>query len=422
VLLTGREGADGERSASSPRATATPTPTPPGDAAAPGPPPDTQVEETGGRLAVGITEPNPSFVWAPEDREVGGAFGRWRAAFARIRPAYYRLVLDWPSLQPSRGAPADLAIPNGGCLRDVEPCASWAGVREQLEAAASRQRRTGMQVLVVVTGSPDWAARPAGGCERAGIAPRSRPPRAAALEDYRRLVSDTLAAAREAGVELRYWSAWNEPNHPYFLSPQRRACAAGARTAAVGPYVAMARALREALDAAPGEQAYVIGELAGLLRRKPQSTGVREFARALPDELVCGAAAWTQHAYVPGPDPVDAAARGLASHRCDRAPEIWITETGVGAAKLGASRPAGEAAQRAACRAMDRRLRRWFEDPRVTAAFQYTLREDDKFPTGLVKTRLDGAYPVLRAWERWGGSRPPGAAPPKAACGQTARQ
>ena len=414
VLLIGGGDDDGGREpATAPRAM--PPASPP--APAPAAPPDTQVEETGGRLAIGITEPNPAFVWPKADRAAAPPFGRWQDAFARIRPAFYRLVLDWPSLQPAAGRPADLAIPNAGCLREVPPCASWAGVREQLQAVAALQRRTGAQVLVVITGSPGWAARAPGGCERAGIGPRSRPPRSAGLAAYRRLITDVLAAGRKAGVDLRYWSAWNEPNHPYFLSPQRRACAASAPSAAIGPYVALVRALRSALDEAPGEQQYVIGELAGLRTRKPQSTAVAEFARALPRALVCGAAAWSQHGYVGGPDPVDSAARGLAAHRCGRAPSIWITETGVGAARLGAGRAAGASAQRAACRRMDRRLRRWYDDPRVTAAFQYTLREDDRFPTGLVRTRLDGAYPVLGVWEGWGGGRAAEAPPPARACG-----
>jgi hypothetical protein len=49
----------------------------------------------------------------------------------------------------------------------------------------------------------------------------------------------------------------------------------------------------------------------------------------------------------------------------------------------------------------------------VTAAFQYTLREDDIFPTGLVKTDLSTAYPALAEWTAWGGqSRPEPTAPP----------
>lgn len=379
-------------------------------------PGETQVVETDGSLAVGITEPNPNFVWAPGAREIGEPFARWRAALDRVRPAYYRLAVDWASLQSDPAVPANLDLPNGGCLRDLPPCGGWAGVRDQLRAAASRQRATGMQVLVVLTGTPAWAARPPSGCERAGTEPRSRTPRTDALPAYQALVGSLLEAARQEGLELRYWSAWNEPNHPYFLSPQRARCTGRAASTAVGPYVELARALKASLDAAPGDQEYVLGELSALTERKARNTAVEEFARALPGDLVCGAKAWSQHGYVGGHDPVEPAAAGLASHGCARAPEIWITETGVGAPERGRERDDGPAAQRGACEGMDRRLRRWYEDPRVTAAFQYTLREDDRFPTGLVDTALGRAYPVLRAWQAWGGERAAAAPAPADAC------
>ena len=412
VVLTG--GRDPERAAGTSTSTS-PTAQEPGFTPAPRPG-DTQVVETDGRIAVGITEPNPNFVWAPGARDIGPPFGRWREAFDRLRPAYYRLVLDWQGLQPDPAAPANLDLPNGGCLRDVPPCGGWAGVRDQLRAAASRQRETGMRVLVVLSGTPAWAARPASGCERAGTEPRSRPPRTDALPAYRKLVADTLAAAQQEGLELRYWSAWNEPNHPFFLSPQRERCDRASASTAVAPYVEMARELRAALDEAPGDQEYVLGELAALTRRKARNTAVEEFARALPADLVCGAKAWSQHGYVGGDDPVEPAAQGLATHGCPRSPEIWITETGVGAPERDRERATGEAAQRKACEAMHRRLKRWYEDPRVTAAFQYTLREDDRFPTGLVDTALERAYPVLRAWQAWGGERAPEAPVPRDAC------
>jgi hypothetical protein len=200
-----------------------------------------------------------------------------------------------------------------------------------------------MQVLVVLSGSPDWAARPARGCEAGGTEPRSRAPRTSALPAYQRLVRETLALAAREGVELRYWSAWNEPNHPYTISPQRPRCGGDAPSASVAPYVELAQALREALEAAPGEQEHILGELAGLYGRKPRSTGVTEFIRGLPSALVCSARAFSQHGYVGGRDPVEAVTRGLAVHECPRTPEIWMTETGVGAPRRGEIRARGAA-------------------------------------------------------------------------------
>ena len=54
---------------------------------------------------------------------------------------------------------------------------------------------------------------------------------------------------------------------------------------------------------------------------------------------------------------------------------------------------------------------RWYDDPRVTVAFQYTVREDDKFPTGLVSTDLTDRPPGAEGMDRVG-RRPRSTAPP----------
>ena len=53
-------------------------------------------------------------------------------------------------------------------MRDKQPCAPYGGLRDQLRALAARQREdpAAWQALVVFTGTPEWAARPARGCER----------------------------------------------------------------------------------------------------------------------------------------------------------------------------------------------------------------------------------------------------------------
>lgn len=345
-------------------------------------------------------------------------FARWRDALGEMRPAYYRLVIDWPHLQPSADKRPNLSHPETGCLRDVQPCATWHGVRDQLKALASRQREGGWEALVVIAGTPDWAADRAHGCERAGTEARSRPPTDAALPAYRRLIAELLEVARQEGAELRYWSPWNEPNHPFFLSPQRARCDRDAPSLAVDAYVRIANAMKAALDEADGDQDLVLGELSGLPQRRPKSTGITEFIRALPNELVCAAPVWSQHGYIGGPDSVEPAARALQRHRCKETHELWITETGVGAPRLGEERRTSGQAQMRACERMHRRLLRWYDDPRVTAAFQYTLREDDRFPTGLVTTSLSEGYPALAEWQRWGAKlRPePRVQPPQTSC------
>jgi hypothetical protein len=301
-------------------------------------------------------------------------------------------------------------------VRQTPPCLGYAGVTDQLKALASRQRTGGWQGLVVITGTPAWAAAAPAGCERAGLAPRSRAPAALALPAYRALVSAVLALASREGAELRYWSAWNEPNHWFFLSPQRGRCTASSPSRSPAAYGALARTLQAALAAAPGEQEMVLGELAGFVRPTRDVTAVEEFIRALPRSLVCATRVWSQHAYVGAPDPVDAAVSALGRAHCGQQHVVWITETGVGPAPRTFSAGASVAGEAVACAALHRRLERWWRDPRVAVATQYTLREDAQFRTGLVTTDLARARPALAEWTAWGGSRAASDPPPARSC------
>jgi hypothetical protein len=269
---------------------------------------------------------------------------------------------------------------------------------------------------VVISGTPAWAASGAGGCERDGVTAQSRMPAEHALPAYRKLIADVLAAARQEGAELRWWSAWNEPNHPYFSSPQRADCSTRSPALVPAAYARLVSELQLALVAAPGRQDWVLGELAGLARSGKRSTSVQEFMAGLPSPLVCAAKVVAQHAYVGGVDPVDAVQRAVAAHGCATQPRVWITETGAGFPPADLSAAAQSTSRREACEQMDAQLARWYADPRVDAAFQYTLREDDRFKTGLVSTDLAVAFPTLGLWQRWGARAQPTDAPPVGAC------
>jgi hypothetical protein len=385
---------------------------PPAPAVTPGP----ALSKPG--LKLGITEFNPAFVWSRAARpDIAAPAARWRDALTGLHPAYYRLVIDWAALQPDPAHGADLDKPERGCIRSTPPCVSWAGVREQLAALASRQREGGWETLVVITGTPAWAARGAGGCERDGVTASSRMPSAQALPAYRKLIADVLATAQQEGAQLKWWSAWNEPNHPYFSSPQRAACTRSSPALAPAAYAQLVSELQGALDAAPGEQDWVLGELAGLARPGVRSTSVSEFMAGLPSPLVCSAKVIAQHAYAGGVDPVDALQQAVAAHGCATQPRIWITETGAGFPPADLSAAAQSARRLAACEQMAAQLARWYADPRVDAAFQYTLREDDRFKTGLVSTDLSSAFPTLGLWQAWGARALPTDPPPTGACG-----
>lgn len=363
-------------------------------------------------LAVGITEPNPNFV---RPGAVDPAAARWRDALAKVHPAYYRLVVDWAHLQPDAAKPPDFDLPESGCARETPPCAKWAGLNDQLRALAARQKQGGWEALVVITDTPAWAAGPVDGCTDGGGGPRSAAVREDAVPAYRSLIERLLAAAGKAGAQLRWWSPWNEPNHPFFF-PQRTACRRDAPTRAVDAYVPLARALQAVLTADGGEHGLALGELAGVRDPSRRATSIGEFVAALPQDLVCAAGVWSQHAYIGGRDPVDLVERALRARGCPQIPPIWITETGVGGADSRLSIARGIKSDAEGCRLLHARLARWWKDPRVAAAFQYTLRDDPLFPTGLVSADLSTGRPTLTEWQAWGSRRRPDDPAPAATC------
>jgi hypothetical protein len=402
ALTRGGEAPQAPQSTATPTATPTPTPT-----ATPAPLDAPTAEPS---LAVGLTEENPNLI-ADLGETATPEWARWRRRLDRMQPVVYRIVVEWNTVQPRAGAPANLALPSNGCMRDKGPCAAYAGVRDQLRALAARHA----QGLVVFAGLPRWATRHVSGCDR-GTSPDAGLPRPAALPAFRRLVDAVLAEARAQGAEVPYVSPWNEPNHPFSLAPQRVQCDPAAPSPVALAYTALARTVKAALAAAPGEQQLVLGETAGLLEPTARATAVPELIRALPRGLVCSARVWSQHAYIGGTDPVSAVAAALDARRCARRQAIWITETGVGPAPGGLSLARGITSERQGCRLLHQRLLAWYRDRRVTLAAQYTFREDDLFPTGLVTTDLQRARPALSEWQAWGDRPQPDSPPPHSTC------
>jgi hypothetical protein len=379
-------------------------------------------------LATGLTESNAQLLWSARARpQAPPGFGPWRARLAALQPAFLRVPVFWSQLQPGVLDPPAVDGPADGCLRGTPPCAPYRGLREELEAIASLQHDAppgrAPQVEVVVSGVPDWAAVPASGCERSDAGPVSRPITPAGLAAYRGLLARLVALGRQTGASLRFWSPWNEPNHPAFISPQRATCDAAAPTRAAAVYAQLVRAAREALDAAPGDQRLVLGEMAGTTTPSPRRSTVQELVAALPDDVACASRLWAQHDYAQvapdpaKPDPVTTLEQALDARPCTRGAHVWVTETGVGGAQPGGERPTDPAALRAGCRAQDAALRRWAADPRVDAALQYTFREDTAYPVGLADAALTRLYPTYDLWRAWGARAPSDPPPPlPAAC------
>jgi hypothetical protein len=358
-------------------------------------------------LAIGLAEQNPHLI---RPGPVPEGFGAWRDRAAALRPRVFRLLVDWSQVQPSPAAPPDWSAPRDGCLRGLAPCGEYAGVRDLLAALAERQAADGgWEVVASPYGAPAWALEPAAGCPSGGtIRPAA----------YAAFLRSLAAVAREAGVAVRRWSPWNEPNHPTFLAPQRGACAPDAPALSPAAYAELVRTARRALGRGAR---LVIGEVAGYDRPRDEAVGAAEFAAALPRDVACAATVWGQHAYVgrgSGRLAADREAGGhrrllravrtaLDAHRCPEPHRIWITETGAAPERAGGEDP---------CAAMDRALRAWAADPRVDVAVQYTFREDTAFRVGLADAGLTTELPSYAAWRAWG-ARDPGGPPPDPPCG-----
>jgi hypothetical protein len=414
LAACGGGSGDGQGARTQPRTTTTAAREP-----APEPPPRPVV------LATGLTEINPQLLWdAASHPVVADGFGPWRDRVAALRPRFLRIPVYWSQLQPDPGRPAALDAPADGCLRGLPPCGPTRGLSELLAAVASEQQaarargETGPEVEVVVAGVPAWAANQPSGCERSDAGPSSRPINAGGLAAYATLLKDFAALARTQGAAVRWWSPWNEPNHPAFISPQRAACDAASPSLGPGVYTQLARVARDTLAAIPGDQRLVLGEMAGTTTPSPRRSTVQEVVAALPDDVACASRTWSQHDYAQvtpdpnKPDPVLALEQALDARPCTKGARIWVTETGVGGPDPGGVRPDGDASLRAGCRAQDAALRRWAADPRVDAAFQYTFREDTAYPVGLADAGLTRTYPTYDLWKAWGGTRAPSDPPP----------
>lgn len=390
------------------------------------------------RPVVGLTEDNaqlllpPAVSDGPRWASFGEAFVRSRRELGALRPAYVRLLVDWAALQPRSDRPADLAGPVSGCARSVGPCAPYPGLKGELEAIASEQRirrrtgGTGPEVLIDVLGVPGWAAAPASGCELQGAPSDARALARGAIASYRALIGGLVSLAASEGVRLRWWSPWNEPNDPLFLSPQRARCETSAEPVSPAEYAQLAQAMAGELRLSDPTASIVLGELDGLTQDSARAVSVQSFVAALPGEVLCLGSAWSVHAYaVYGPDAGDAepvAALEDALRRrggCAADAPVWITEAGAGAPHPGPTVGVSAAQQLEGCRALATQLRRWLADRRVGAVFQYSFRDDPAFPVGLVSDDLRVLHPVYGLWLSLTRSLAEGASPgpSNAACG-----
>jgi hypothetical protein len=370
--------------------------------------------------AFGLTEDNADLLWTPAQPTPSGgaAFASARERLTALHPSFVRLLVDWAALQPSAARPPSLEAPIDGCARAVAPCGAYRGIAEELAAVASQQRaaqaegRADFQVVLDVFGIPSWAAAAPSGCEAPGTQPFSRPIGAAGLAGYRRLIHALLELGAREGVRLSWWSPWNEPNNPQFLSPQRASCATSSPSLAPAVYAQLAQAMADELAAAGGVHHLLLGELAAYPTDSVHRTSVDSFVAALPPRIVCLSDVWSIHAYASfgahaaRTEPVAALERAIdARGACGREASVWITEAGAGAPHPGRRRGEDPAEEHEGCLALARQVIGWSQDARVGAIFQYSFREDTDFPVGLLSADLAHVYPAYDLWRSYARAR-----------------
>jgi hypothetical protein len=370
--------------------------------------------------AFGVTEDNADLLWSPAQPSPSGgqAFASARERLTALHPSFVRVLVDWAALQPSAARPPSLEATIDGCARAVAPCGAYRGIAEEFAAIASQQHaaqaegRADFQVVLDVFGMPSWAAAAPSGCEAPGTQPFSRPIGAAGLVGYRRLIDALLELGAREGVQLSWWSPWNEPNNPQFLSPQRASCATSSPSLAPAVYAQLAQAMARELAADGGVHHLLLGELAAYPTDSPHRTSVASFVAALPARVVCLGDVWSIHAYASfgahsaRTEPVAALEHAIdARGECGQAASVWITETGAGAPDPGQRRGEAKREEYDGCVALARQVAGWSHDARVGAVFQYSFREDTDFPVGLLSADLAHVYPAYDLWRSYARAR-----------------
>ena len=328
-------------------------------------------------------------------------------------------------------------IPRSRPTCAIPPTAACAACRRAARSAGSptswrRSPRCSVpsvgvpQVQIVIAGVPDWAASPASGCERKDAGPRSRPINAAGLEAYKALITQVAALAAEQGADgpvvepmeraqpprlhqpaargLQPWTRprWRRPSTPSWCSPPRPRWtprpAISSSCSARWPARPSPRPRRSTV-AGDGRRAARRGACARA-GHGPSTTTRR--SRRIPASPT-RSSRWSRRS-----------TRG----RARRARTSGSPRPASAATTPALERPLDDASLRAQCRAQDAALRRWADDPRVDAAFQYTFREDTAYPVGLADAGLTRIYPTYDLWAAWGArgpTDPPPALPPSCA-------
>jgi hypothetical protein len=196
------------------------------------------------RLFVGFHD-DPSFRWR---RDRGAMLRRARAAGATV----IRTTVEWSEVAPR--PPVRAGDP-------FDPSLRLDGIDELVRNA----QRLGVEVLLTVWGTPDWAN---GGAGRNRV-----PDDLGDLEAFSRALADRYSGRHPGYPFVRFYSVWNEPNLEQFLAPQfdRRG-----RSVSPWLYHQLFRAARAGIKAASPRALVAAGETSPRGRDRPSRDRIQD--------------------------------------------------------------------------------------------------------------------------------------------------
>ena len=363
-----------------------------------------------------MTEINPDLFWHGKDV---GAFGPWRDRFEALKPPLYRLAVDWSTLQPTRDGPdrLDQAVrrlhARAAALPPVQRHPRHAA-RDPLPAAGrQRLRDDGRRLRRPRLGR---GARPAAASATTSARARARSP-TQGLEGYKKLVALAAGPGPARGRRHQLVEPVERAQRPVLHQPAARAVQGLARSRWRPPSTPSSRA-RCARELEPGQQ-LVVGELAGLKDARKYGTSISEFFDGLPDDVVCNAGVFAQHAYskrgdaADDPGAVGALEEVLDRRACTRASRSGSPRAASAARTSATSarprtRASAPTARPSTCRcAAGTTTRAWTPSSSTPSATTPSSRSGWPTPSS------SKAWPAYDLFKAWGGDRKPDGPAPR---------
>ena len=228
------------------------------------------------RMPVGFHD-DATFRWGP-----GAASDLDRASAAQA--SMIRTIADWRQIAPARPRKA---------TDSFDPAYTF----ENLDDLVRNAQRRGLQVMITIWGTPQWA--------NDGAGPNVAPTRASDIADFGHAIADRYSGRHAGFPHVGRYSIWNEPNLEIFLAPQfdRNGTIASPRT-----YATMYRAGHAGIKAGNPTALVAIGETSNQGRDRPSKGAAADsvapgtFARLLARERNLSFDAYATHPYPTRPD------------------------------------------------------------------------------------------------------------------------